>query len=253
MGHPEDVEAVVRALRVLETLGGTPTGMGVSQISVATGMPLGTVHRLLGTLVRHGYASQDPSTRRYSLSHKLWGVAAAAHNELGARARPYLTRLMEVTKETANLAVLERDRATYVEQVPPPRTLRISIQPGTHAPLHATGSGKVLLAYQPWNLIEALIRGETLPRLTPHTVTNPDAVLSQLRAARERGYAQDISEREEGVRCVAAPVLAPDGTVVAAVSISGPEQRLTDERVRAAIPLVKGISAKLSGALALLG
>ena len=251
--HPEDVGAVVRALRVLEALGGTPSGMGISEISAATAMPVGTVHRMLGTLVRHGYAVQDPSTRRYALSHKLWNVAAAAHNELGARARPYLTRLMEITQETANLAVFDRDRATYVEQVSPPRTLLISIRPGTHAPLHASGSGKILLAYQPAELAETLLRREPLPMLTPHTTTDPDDVLSQLRAAREQGYAQDLDEREEGVRCVAAPVLALDGSAVAAVSISGPAQRLTDERVRAAIPRVKGICANLSKALSDLG
>lgn len=247
--HPEDVESVVRALGVLETLGASATGMGISEISAATAMPVGTVHRMLGTLVRHGYAVQDPSTRRYALGHKLWTVAAASHNELGARARPYLTRLMEVTQETANLAVFDRDRATYVEQVSPPRTLLISVRPGTHAPLHASGSGKVLLAYQPAKVAETLLRREPLPVLTPHTTTDPDDVLSELRAAREQGYAQDLDEREEGVRCVAAPVLARDGSVVAAVSISGPAQRLTDERVRAAIPRVKGISANLSKTL----
>lgn len=220
--------------------------MGVSEISGVTSLAVGTVHRILATLAFHGYVRQNSATRKYGPGMKLLSVAATAYEQLGALARPFLTRLMQASQETANLAILEGNSVLYTEQVPPPRMLRIFTEPGNRAPLHTAGTGKVLLAYQPPQVIETIIKETGLPRVTPNTVTDQTTLLGILGQVRDQGYAIDLEEQEEGVCCLAAPVLTPDGQILAAMSISGPASRLDQSQLNGLIPHVKNVAAALT-------
>lgn len=243
------VQSLERALDILEVLSRSEGDLGVSEVGAAVGLANGTVHRLLSTLTRRGYARQNPLTRKYGLGLKAFALASSARESLGPLARPFLEELMEVSRESSNLASLDKNAVVYIEQVPAPRMVRMFTEPGNHAPLHSTGTGKVLLAYQPREVVDSVVRQTGLPRFTSHTITEPERLEAELQRIRERGYATDSEEMEEGVRCLAAPVFGADGAVLAAVSISGPASRLTEERLGELIPEITRISAALSETL----
>lgn len=220
---PGPVQAVDRALDVLEALARSDAPMGVGEVAEATGLPQGTVHRLLRGLQARGYVRHDAS-RKYAVGTAPLRLGDAAQRSLARSARPYLAELVGVSGETANLAVLEGDDVVYVAQVPSPHTLRMFAEVGRHVPPHSTAVGKVLLAALPPQRSAALLRRTGLPRRTEHTITDPADFAEELRRTRERGWAVDDGEQELGVRCVAVP-LGEGEDVLAAISLSGPSER----------------------------
>lgn len=247
------VQSVERALDLLECLARSSSSwVGISELSQATGQPVGTIHRLLMTLVARRYAVRDNRTRRYALGpafRRLAGLGLQTPDwaEIGT---PLLRELVEISGETANMAVLEGNRAVYVAQAQSTRMVRMFTELGNRVPLYCTGCGKVLLAYQPDSVIAASIAETGLPRYTDTTITDPAQLQQELEMIRQQGYAVDNGEQEEGVRCLAVPVYDSRGKVVAAVSISGPSSRLDSRRIPTLLPHLKRISAALSSALA---
>jgi len=249
-GRERGVQSVGRTLDIIEFLGSSEQEFGVSEIGAATGLSAGTAHRLLGTLVSRGYVRRNERTRRYSLGLRALTMAITARERIGPLALPFLEELVEASQETVNLAVLESGSMLYIEQAfPPTRTLRMFTDPGNRVPLHSTGTGKVLLAYQPPRLIEFILGRTGLSRQTVSTITDLSQLRTELQRIRREGYAADFEEQEEGVRCLAAPVFGPDGNIFAAMSISGPTSRLSRKRMDELIPALKRISASLSDAL----
>lgn len=246
------VQSVERTLDLLEYLARSSGWMGISELSNATGQPVGTIHRLLMTLVARNYVVRDGRTRRYTLGpafRRLAGISLQTPDwaEIGT---PLLRDLVEISGETANLAVMEGDRAVYVAQVQPRRMVRMFTELGNRVYLHCTGCGKVLLAYQPDSVIASIIAETGLPGFTDTTITDPGQLKQELEMIRQQGYAIDNGEQEEGVRCIAAPVYDPRGKVIAALSISGPGSRLDSRRIPTLLPHLKRISAAISSALA---
>ena len=244
------VQSVERALDILEFLSRSEGELGVGEIGAATGLAPGTAHRLLGTLASRGYIHKNARTRRYGLGLKSLTLAITTREKLAPLALPFLEALMRASQETANLAILEGNSMMYVEQVSPPsRMLRIFTEPGNRVPLHSSGTGKVLLAYQPPRLIDFIIGRAGLTRQTSTTITDPGQLRSELRKIRRDGYAIDYEEQEEGVRCLAAPVFGTDGEIFAAISLSGPASRLDGRRIEELVPTLKQIATDLSRAL----
>lgn len=243
------VQSLERALDILELLGGSEGELGVTEIGPAVGLPNGTAHRLLATLTRRGYARQNPETRKYNLGIKAFALATSARERLGPLARPFLAELMEVSQESSNLAMLDKNSVVYLEQVSAPRMVRMFTEPGNRVPLHSCGTGKVLLAYQSEETIDSIIRQTGLPRFTPHTITDVEQLKSELERIREQGYAVDSEEMEEGVRCLAASVFGPDGRTLAAMSVSGPASRLNEGKLEELIPHIKRIAGDFSQSL----
>ncbi|ABG05762.1 transcriptional regulator, IclR family [Rubrobacter xylanophilus DSM 9941] len=241
-----EVQSLARALDILELLGRSESELGVTEIGPAVGLPNGTAHRLLATLTRRGYARQVGESRKYTLGPKALVLASSAREHLGSLAQPYLEELMEISQESSNLATLDRNAVVYIEQVPAPRMVRMFTEPGNRVPPHATGTGKVLLAYHPEEVVESVIQQTGLVRFTAHTVTDPRRLRRELAAIREQGYAIDSEEMEEGVRCLAAPVFGPDGKILAAMSVSGPAGRLSEARLEELIPHIKRIADEFS-------
>jgi IclR family transcriptional regulator, acetate operon repressor len=243
------VQSLDRALDILELLGRAGDQLGITEIGSVLGLPNGTIHRLLATLTRRGYARQDPGNRKYTLGIKAFTLATAAQGRLGPLARPFLTELMEISQESANLAGLDKNAVFYIEQVPAPRIVRMFTEPGSRVYAHATGTGKVLLAYQPEEVVDSIIRQTRLPRITPHTITDVKELKRQLEQVRQQGCAVDAGEMEEAVHCLAAPILGPDGKILAAVSVSGPAGRLDDARIKELVPQIKSIADRFSQSL----
>ncbi|RCG32576.1 IclR family transcriptional regulator [Sphaerisporangium album] len=216
------VQSVDRALDVLEALADRGGEAGLSEIAARTGLPYGTIHRLLQALLSRGYVRQE-SDRRYALGSALVRLGGAAERMVAVWAQPYLEKMVALSGETANLAIMEGDFVVYVAQAASPRRLRMFAEVGRRVLPHSTAVGKVLLADRPD--AAAVLARTGLPRRTEHTVTTVEAMLAELDAVRERGYAVDLGEEELGVHCLAVPV-RDGGRVIAGMSVSGPVERM---------------------------
>jgi IclR family acetate operon transcriptional repressor len=235
------IQSVERALDVLEGLAASADEVSLSELAARTGMPLTTIHRLVKTLETRGYVRRT-GARRYGLGAPLIGLGEAASRLLGSRARPFLAELVELSGETANLALLEGDQVVYVASVPSQHKMRMFTQVGNRVLPHCTAVGKVLLAYLPEGQAEQVLRRNGMPRRTVHTVTESADLLRQLEDIRTAGYAVDAGEEEIGVRCFAVPVLTSSG-LIAALSVSGPLARLTDDVRERVVPQMHRIAA----------
>jgi len=221
------VQSVERAFALLDLLARAGGRLPLSDLAERSGLPLGTVHRLLQTLAGPGYVRQD-ADKRYALGAALLPLGDAATRLLGSWAQPYLARLVEASGETSNLAVLEDDRIVYLAQAPGRHRVRMFTEVGRRVLPHSTAVGKVLLAWQDEVQVRRVVARLGLPRRTEHTLTDLPSFLSALQVVRAQGYAVDDEEEEDGVRCVAVPV-GPGPSAVAAVSVSGPASRVARE------------------------
>lgn len=201
-----------------------------------------TVYRLLNTLRCLGFVEEEEGRWRIGLEAYRVGLAYAERPWI-QRVLPLLKRLVEELGETVNLAVLDGTEAVYVAQESGGELLRTFTRLGAHAPLHCTGVGKVLLAFQPDP--EALFR-LPLVAYTPKTLKDPQALMEELEAVRRHGFAVDNEERELGVRCVAVP-FRHQGQVVAAISLSAPAARLAGERIAEVAAALKAAASSLAG------
>ena len=179
--------------------------VALSQLATMSGLPLPTIHRLVRSLVNQGYVRQEQS-RRYALGPGLIRLGEAANRMLGSWAVPYLSELVDRIGETSNMAMLEGDTVVYVAQVPSLHSMRMFTEVGRRVMPHCTGVGKALLSMLPDDEVRALVARTGMPARTERTVTDPEALVAEVAASRERGYAVDDQEQEAGVRCVAVPV-----------------------------------------------
>ncbi|PRY02666.1 IclR family transcriptional regulator [Allonocardiopsis opalescens] len=240
----DGVQSVERTLDVLEALAAAGGQLGLSEISARTGLPYGTTHRLLRTLIDRGYVRQD-ADRKYALGAALLRLGNATEQLFGSWAGPYLARLVELSGETANLAVMEGDAVVYVAQASSPRWLRMFTEVGRRVLPHCTAVGKVLLAERTDAECAALLRRTGLPRHTASTITEPAAMLAELARVRTAGYAVDRGEQELEVRCVAVPV-RHRGEVIAALSVSGPASRMAGHDLRTLVARMHTVAEEFS-------
>ena len=239
----EVVQSLVRSFELLEAIGDMGGEAGVSELAGRTGLAPGTAHRIVRTLVDLGYLRQLPS-RRYTLGARLVRLGDTASQLLGRWALPVLSELVAEFGETANLALLDGDRAVYVAQVPSPHSVRMFTEIGRRVPLHCTGVGKAMLSQLPGTVVDALIGRTGLPAVTSTTITDPAVLRAELARVRQQGWVRDEGEQETGVRCVAVPVPGPTGPV--AVSVSGPAGRMDEAAVGRITPALMSAGAELS-------
>jgi IclR family acetate operon transcriptional repressor len=244
------VQSVDRALDLLEALASSEGEVSITSLAHRTSLHVSTVHRLLTTLLRRGYVRQNPETSRYFTGAKLATLAegTSRFNELRHRARPILRGLTEQTRETSNLVVLDDVMAVYIETVPSPHVVRMFTTLGNRVPLHATGAGKALLAWLAPDRRDALIDRSEMRAHTIRTITEKPSLRRALEEIRERGYAVDDEEYDEGVRCVAVAV-GPVGSPLAAISVSAPASRLTRQRCGELAPLIRRAATELAEAM----
>ena len=241
------VESADRVLRLLQAFGPHERDVSLGDLAQRVGLPKSSVHRLLVTLVGHGFVERDPSTRRYRLGVRLFELGSTVIHERGlhSAAHPVLEELSASTGETCHLAILSGLEAVYVYKVDGESSIIMSSRVGGRAPCHATSIGKVLTAWAGDEVLRQL-RSQPLPAYTDNTITSAGALEAELARVRERGYALDLEELEEGLRCIAAPVRDQSGRVVAALGIAGPRRRFQDDHLEGLVPPVVRAAAILS-------
>ncbi len=233
--EPEAVRTLERGLNVLRTLG-EQRGATLSEVARAAGLSASTTYRLLQTLRQQGFAHESGGLWQVGVQTYVTGRAYLESGGVVAAARSEMEALVSELGETVNLAVLQAPDVMYVHQVEGLGMLRMFTQIGARSPLYCTGAGKALLAWRSEDEIGPLVGSGPYAPYTAHTLTTLERYLRDLNQVRELGYALDNQEREEGVRCLAVPVRGAGGSVEAAISLSAPASRLSDERVRELAP-----------------
>jgi IclR family acetate operon transcriptional repressor len=218
----------------MEALGEADGPIGVTELARQVEMDKSSVSRMLRTLELAGFVSQDPATKSYVLGLALVHLGQKVLRRLNLRnaARLSLESLATRSGECAHIAVLAGDKALYIDQAAPARGVSIDAPVGTLAPLYCTALGKSLLAMQPAKVIDALLPSLVLEAFTRRTHVDITSIRRDLAQVRERLVSFDDEEFSVGVRCIATPVFKHDGTVAAAIGLSGPSPRVTDERLR---------------------
>jgi IclR family KDG regulon transcriptional repressor len=241
-------QVVDRVVDILETFPRLGPELGVSDISRALGLKKATAHRLLASLRRRGIVAQDPLTRRYRLGLKLWELGSMATTQVDwvDRVKPFLQELTDATGETTHLAVLNDGQVLYVDKVESHHALRMPSQVGKRNPVHCTGIGKAQIAFLLPEVLQRLVARRGLPAFTPRTITDIAALHVELAQVRERGYAVDHEEIEEGLVCIGSPIRDHTGHVVAAISIAGPSSRLRPETIEGHACDVLEVAHKMS-------
>jgi IclR family transcriptional regulator, acetate operon repressor len=233
-------QAVTRALALLKTFGGSRPEYTLGELAQATGLNKTTAHRILAALEQEEFVTRNPRTGAYRLGAELiaLGSIAVRTHDLRTVARPTLEELAAATGETTTLEVLSQRQALVLDEVSSRFLVGTTQDVGSRLPLHATSTGKLLLAHAPTAEIEAVLAGP-LAQLAPCTVTDPQALAAQLDAIRRAGYAVAQEELEPGFVAIAAPIHDAARTVIAAISVGGPSLRLHGERIAAVTAAVQ--------------
>ena len=239
--------ALARGLLLLETVAAQADPATLGEIHAASGLPKSTIVRLLSALVSEEYLVRVDERPSYRLGHKVMSLANAFVDALSVPdlARPHLVELAAQTRQTANLAVLDGTQVIHVAVEHPARPLRYDASVGDRAVPYGTGLGKVLLAGLPPSEVAPHLPPTPWTPSTPTTITNPQRLRTLLATVRKQGYAYDDEEWDEGLRCLAVPVVV-DGRTVAALSISGASGEFSDE----ARPMFLGVLHRVAAALA---
>ena len=231
-----------RALDLLVAFRAGEPGVSLAELSRRSGVAKPTALRLLRELADRSMVERTANGYRLGLRLFELGQVVPRQRDLQESATPILADLHEATRETVHLAVPDGADVVYLQKLAVAGSPRLPSRLGGRMPAHCTGVGKVLLAFGPPGLLEATLeRG--LVRCTPRSVTAPGLLRERLAEIRECGYAQEYEESAPGVACVAAPVLGPDGTAVAAISITGWSNRFAPARI---VPAVRTAALGLS-------
>jgi DNA-binding IclR family transcriptional regulator len=225
--------------------------LSLGELSSKLELHKSTVHRLIMVLERHKLVERNSANGRYRLGLKLFefGTKAVAKLDLRGRARPVLERLVLETSETVHLCILDDTEVVYLDKVEPARSVRMASSVGRRNPAYCTAVGKAILAWLPEEQVESIVRKHGLKAVTSNTITSFLELKTELAAIRDRGYAIDDEEIEEGVRCVGCVVRDFSGGPVAAISVSGPAFRLTREKLKSVARPVVAAAHALSAEL----
>ena len=230
---PSQVQSLSRALMLMQRLAGTEMGMNLTEVSGSLGLAPSTAHRLLNSLRHHHFVDYDEHQGLWSIGVNAFivGNAYLKKRDFVAQARPYMKELVSRTGETSNLAIIEGESHIYVAQVECTEVMRMVVQLGSRGQIHAAAVGKALLAALPEKEALAIVQRSGMQSLTQKTITTPSDFAEELSNIRHQGYAVDDEEQTMGLRCIAANIFDEYAEAVAAVSISGPTVRITNERV----------------------
>ncbi|MEA9389744.1 glyoxylate bypass operon transcriptional repressor IclR [Acerihabitans sp. TG2] len=250
------IQSLTRGLKLLEYIAESHGSVALTDLAQQAGLPNSTTHRLLTTMQQQGFVRQEGDLGLWTIGSHAFVVGSSflQSRNLLVMVHPMLRQLMEQSGETVNLAVLDTSdyQAVIIDQVQCTALMRMSAPIGGKLPMHASGAGKAFLATLPDEQVVQLLHKKGLHTYTPHTLSAPHNLKEALSQIRKQGFSFDDEEHALGLRCVAACIYDEHREVFAAISISGPVSRITDDRVITLGALVmqaaRTITAQYSGA-----
>jgi IclR family acetate operon transcriptional repressor len=242
------VQSVDRALSIIETLAEDDEGYRLSDLAVRTGLSTSTVHRLLATLEKRRFVQFDRDGSKWHVGAQSFSVGAtfARRRNFTAQAMPYLRKLRDQTRETANLAVVDDEAIIVLTRIESREIMRSLTKVGGRVAMVASGVGKAVLATYSDQDVNGIICRQGMPRLTEKSIVRPSELFRELQIIRRQGYAVDDEEARMGLRCVAAVVYSDCSEPLAAISVSGMTSRITDERMPVLGCIVREVAAELT-------
>lgn len=240
-------QAVRRAIAVLKAFSNDAPEMGVTEISQRVNLHKSTAYRLLSAFEDEGLVIKNPETGKYRLGPELiiLGEQVLRHIDVHRVALPYLRDLAEKTGETIDLEVLSGGNVITIDEIAGRHVVAAGGAIGMPWAAHATSNGKVLLADQPIEK-QRQILSRTLKRFTSRTMTDSKALARELAKVRDQGFAVSFGELEDHLVAVGVPIRGRNGDAVAAVSISGPDTRITSDKLRGLIAIGLKTCAEIS-------
>jgi len=238
---------VAKAIHIVEILASkADVGITLADLTALMNMPKSSTHRYLGTLQELGLAERKDSDR-YCLGPKVIEIAGVylAKSDLRNESQLVMMELAKITGETIHLAVPFAREVVYIAKIESPHALGMSSHIGSRQPMYCTSLGKAILAFSDPDLLEAVL-SDNLKARTAQTKTSPAALRAELFNIRSQGFALDNEENEPGIRCVGAPVLDYSGKAFAAISISGPRERMTLARAIELGPVLRESTQRVS-------
>ena len=250
-GERGAIQSVDRALSLLVAiaeLGGETT---LSALAARTGLNISTCHHLLATLAHRGFVAKTVGRRGYALGAQIVYLShACLQIELPRRAQRFVDRINQSTGETVHLAVLQGDDLATLLKREARHAVRVDTGSlGKANAVHATATGKSILAWLPENEISRILESQGLRRFTPNTITDYSALIEELRLVRRNGFAIDREEFQPGVICIGTAIRDHTGAVVGSISASTPTMRASDEHIACMRDEVVAAARELSAEL----
>ena len=244
---PVLLESVGIVFRLLDELALARRPLGVTELAQIVGEPKPRVYRHLASMKQVGAVEQDPITEKYRLGAKLvvYGTAASEQFDLRAVADPYLTRLRDVTGQTAVLAVATHDSALVVAVAESTRSVVISVKPGNRPAIHCSAQGRLMLAYLDQVAQQRVLRRK-LPKFTDRSMVDPAEIQARLAIIRERLYEDADGELLEGVNLLAAPILRERDVLVGSIGVVGPSRDVPSPPTADLLNAIRSTAAELS-------
>src|SRR6201996_4792291 len=245
------VQSVDRALHIIETLAEDDEGYRLSDLAVRTGLSTSTAHRLLTTLEKRRFVQFDQSSSKWHVGAQSFAVGATftRRRNVVAQALPYLRKLRDRTRETANLAVVDDESIMVLTRIESREIMRSLTKVGGRVAMVASGVGKAVLATYADEDVNAIIRRQGMPRLTEKSIVRAGDLFQELARIRKQGFAVDDEEARMGLRCIAAVVFNDCSEPLAAISVSGMTSRVTEERLPEVGKAVREVAAELTAAI----
>jgi len=224
---------LVNAVQLMDCFSKDEPYLGVREAARITGISSSTVGRVFGSLKELGLLVQDMETRKYSLAGKVlaWAEIYTATVDVRRIALPFIYDLQRLTGETISLYILEGNKRVCVERLESEQNVRMVARVGRYLPLHAGSAGKLFLAYMPEDQREEVLETEERKVFTPMTLTDPDTLRAECQRITNQGYSVSHGEWTSDASGVAAPIFNQRGQMIAAMTISGPTQRFTADKV----------------------
>ncbi len=245
------VQSVDRALVIIETLAEDDEGYRLTDLAVRTGLSPSTVHRLLTTLEKRRFVQFDRDESMWHIGAQSFAVGSTfvRRRNFVTQALPYLRKLRDQTRETANLAVVDDGAMVVLTRVESREIMRSVTKVGGRVPMVASGLGKAVLSTYSNEDVFAIIRREGMPRLTSKSIVRAGELCKSLHDIRQQGYSVDDEEALIGLRCVSAVVYDDCSEPLAAISVSGKASRVPHDRLPVLGKLVQEVAAELTKAL----
>ncbi len=244
------IQSLDRALNVLDALANS-TGMTLTELAQHLDQSPATMYRVLMTLDARSIVEIEPLSQTWHIGPMAFrlGSAFLRRSSVAERSRQVMRELMEKTGETSNLGIERNGEVMFISQIETQESIRAFFPPGTLSPMHASGIGKALLSQYSEDRIARFLRRTALQQFTQKTYSDPESLRQELAMIRDRGYAFDDEEKAVGMRCVAAPIFDIYGDAVAGISVSGPTNRMTGDRIDQIGQLVRDAAAQVSRGL----